>query len=143
MRQTLQRLIPRLPLLLILLWAASAAAASAPPTPDQDAPGWMKALYEAATSGEYKIAAGLVLVGIFYAVNRWTPIKPKTKPGRIALAFVLSLSLTLGLALAAGAPLALATFTTAIGTAAGAAGVWGWIKDYLEHKESKEASSSS
>lgn len=132
MRQTIARLIP---LLLILLWAASAFAGVAPPSPDVDSAAWVRALYEAATGGEWKILAGLVLVGVFYALNRWTPIKPKSKPGRIALAFGMSLAGTLGIALAAGAPIALATFTTAIGTAAGAAGVWGWIKDWLEHRK--------
>ncbi len=129
-----------LPLLLLLLWPLSALAAGAPPTPDADTAAWLRTLYEAATSGEYKIAAGLALMGIVWALMRWTPIKPKSKPGRIALAFGLSLTSTLGVAFAAGAPIKVATFLTAISTAAGAAGVWGWVKDFLDHKKAAASS---
>jgi hypothetical protein len=115
---------------LFVLYPFLAFAAGDVPTPATDTADWLKALYTAATSGEYKIAAGLVLVGIYYAVNRWTPIKPKSKTGRIALAFVLSLLTTLGLALAADAPLSLATIASVIGTAAASAGVWEWVKDW-------------
>lgn len=115
---------------LFVLYPLLAFAAGDVPTPASDTAEWLKALYSAATSGEYKIAAGLALVGIYYAINRWTPLKPKSKGGRIALAFALAFVGTIGLALGADAPLSLATFATAIGTAAGAAGVWEWIKDW-------------
>lgn len=119
---------------LFVLYPILAFAAGDVPTPATDSAEWLKALYTAATSGEYKIAAGFVLVGVYYAINRWTPLKPKSKTGRIALAFALSFLATFGLALAAGAALTLATIATAIGTAAGAAGVWEWVKDWQTAK---------
>lgn len=131
MRKQLSRLIP---FLLILLWAGSALAAAAVPSPSSDTAEWLRVLYAAVTGGEYKLAAGLVLVGIAAGVMKWTPLKPTSKLGKIALAFGLALLGTLGAAFAADAPITFATFATAISTAAGAAGVWGWIKDYLEHK---------
>jgi hypothetical protein len=128
--------------LLLLLCLTSIALASASiPSPDVDTAEWLKVLYAAFTKGEYKIGAGLVLVGIVAGVMKWTPLKPKSKLGKIALAFTVSLMGTLGVAFAADAPIALGTFATAISTAAGAAGVWGWVKDYMASKTPEPAGS--
>lgn len=123
-------------LMTVTAWAASV------PSPDTDTAEWLKALYTAFTSGDYKIGAGLVLVGIVAGFMKWTPLKPKSKLGKIALAFGVSLLGTLGLAFAADAPIALGTFITAISTAATAAGVWGWIKDWMASKKPAAPASS-
>jgi hypothetical protein len=123
--------------LVILLCPVAALAAGEPPPPDINTADWLKALYEAITAGQWKIVAGLVLVGLVAAFMRYTPLKPKSKPGKVALAFALSLAGTIGVALGAGADITLATFATAISTAATAAGVLTWIQDYLEHRDSR------
>ena len=122
-------------LVLIMLVFPAVAWAADVPSPANDTAEWLSALYKAFTGGEYKIGAGLVLVGLVAGVMKWTPLEPTSKTGKIALAFALSLAGTLGIAFAADAPIALGTFVTAISTAATAAGLWGWIKDYLEHRK--------
>lgn len=122
-------------LVLLVLMVPALAWAADVPSPAEDTAGWLQALYAAFTGGEYKIGAGLVLVGLVAGMMKWTPLEPKSKPGKIGLAFALSLAGTLGLAFAADAPIALGTFATAISTAAAAAGVWGWIKDYLASRK--------
>lgn len=124
-------------LLLLLCLTSIVFASASVPSPDVDTADWLKALYAAFTRGEYKLGVGLVLVGIVAAVMKWTPLKPKSKVGKISLAFAISLMTTLGVALASGAAIEFNTFATAISTAAGAAGVWGWIKDWQANRDSK------
>jgi len=124
-----------LSLLLIALLASSAIAnAAGVPTPDEDAPAWALALYTAITSGEWKLAGGLVLLGLTWLVRSWgVRLIPwlGTSLGGIVLAFVLALASTFGLALATGASFTLASVAVAIGTAATAAGVWEWLRSYF------------
>jgi hypothetical protein len=131
MRPT-RTLLLALPLLLIFV--GSALAAPDVPTPDADAAEWLKALYSAATAGEWKILAGLALVGVVWLLRSWG-VKALpwfgTKTGGLALAFLVSIGGTFGLALAAGAKLSLASAASALGTAAAAAGVWEWLKAHM------------
>lgn len=136
--QQLHRLQYRLFLfsLLFLLYPALALAAGEVPNPDTDAPGWLKALYTAATSKEWGIVVGLAMVGLTYPIRRWgAAVVPwfKTKLGGITLAFVLGMLGTLGVAAAAGAKITLVLVAVTVSSTATAAGVWGWVKDYLEH----------
>lgn len=137
--------------LLFLLFLGSVALAGAAdvPTPDVDAAAWLKALYAAATSGEWKIVGGFLLVGIVYLGRAYGPKVFKSTLGGLVLGIVVSLAGTFGLALATGAQITIATVITALGTAATAAGAWEWIKTHipggalLAAKASGGASSSS
>lgn len=123
-----------LPFVILCTVLCGAALAADVPSPDADASGWLKALYAAATGGEWKVLAGLVLLGVMFAARTWgAKVVPwfATKTGGLVLAFVISLAGTMGLALAAGAAVSLATVVSALGTAAAAAGVWEWVKTYL------------
>ena len=130
MTHTLRRLY--LSILILLLVAGSALADVA--SPDTDAAGWARALYDAFTSGRWKIVAGLSMLGVVYAIrfvaSKWIPWF-KTKTGGFLLGFAVALLTTLGAAFAADAPVSLGLLLSALGTAATAAGLWGWIKDKL------------
>lgn len=122
---------PTLILLLLLCKVAEAQTSGAPPTPDSDAAGWAKLLYEAFTSKSWSVLIGLVLVGLVYPIRRFGPDLFKTQLGGVAIAFLLSLCGTLGGALAVHVAFSWALVASSLATAATAAGVWEWIKDRL------------
>jgi hypothetical protein len=131
----------RLLLVLFLLLLFPALALAAPgtsvPSPDVDASGWIKALYDAVTSKSWGVVVGLVMVGATYPIRKYAAkLVPwfDTKLGGITLAFVLGMLMTLGIATAAGAKWTLVLVATAASTTATAAGVWGWVKDWLASK---------
>jgi 4-hydroxybenzoate polyprenyltransferase len=127
-----KRILQSLGVLAVLaLYVGTALAADAPPSPDADAAGWIKALYEAVTSKNWGLVAGVVLIGLVYPLRRFGPSIFKTGFGGIVLAFLTSLAGTFGIALAAGAKPNLAMIVTAVTTAATAAGLWQWIKDHI------------
>lgn len=126
------------PLVLFVLFlmslATTAFAASNPPSPDVDAAGWIKALYDAATSREWSVVVGLVLVGLVYVARRWLlgwVSWFKTPFGGLVLGFLVALASTMGLALGAGAKPSLSLVMTALSSAAAAAGVWEWLKTHV------------
>lgn len=115
----------------------AAHAATAPPDPEADAGGFLRLLYDAATSKQWSIVAGYVLVGLAFVVRKyalgrfaWT----QTRWGGFAIAVGLSLAGTLGLALATGAPVDVSLVLSALSTAMTAAGGWTWIQNALEKK---------
>lgn len=114
-----------------------AHAAAAPPDPETDAGGFLRLLYEAATSKQWSIVAGYVLVGLAFVVRKyalgrfsWT----QTRWGGFGIAVALSLAGTLGLALGTGAPIDVSLVLSALSTAMTAAGGWTWIQNALEKK---------
>lgn len=131
----MRKLILFLPFLIILASGGLAlAAAAAVPSPDVDANAWVRALYTAATAGDWKIVGGLGLLGLVFALRAYgARLIPwlATKSGGLVLGLAVSLAGTLGLALAAGASVNLTTFASALVTAATAAGLWGWLKDRI------------
>lgn len=117
--------------------SGSAVTAPAPattatvPDPATDTEGFLKALLDAATTGKWKVLAGLVLVALVYVTRRWVLGRVawfQTKLGGFVLAGGMSLAGTIGLALAAGGPMTIAVLLNALGTAATAAGVWQWMQ---------------
>lgn len=101
------------------------------PDPETDAAGFFKALLDAATTGKWKVLAGLVLVGLVYATRRWVFGKVswfQTKLGGVVLALGLSLAGTFGLALASGSAVTMAVLLNALSTAVAAAGLWQWLQ---------------
>lgn len=114
-----------------------AHAATVPPDPEADAGGFIRLLYEAATSKQWSIVAGYVLVGLAFVVRKyalgrfaWT----QTRWGGFGIAVALSLAGTLGLALGTGAPIDVSLVLSALSTAMTAAGGWTWIQNALEKK---------
>lgn len=114
-----------------------AHAASAPPDPETDAGAFLRLLYDAATSKQWSIVAGYVLVGLAFVVRKyalgrfhWT----QTRWGGFGIAVALSLAGTLGLALATGAPIDVSLVLSALSTAMTAAGGWTWIQNATEKK---------
>ena len=121
----------------------AAHAATAPPDPETDAGGFLRLLYDAATSKQWSIVAGYVLVGLAFVVRKyalgrfhWT----QTRWGGFGIAVALSLAGTLGLALGTGAPIDLSTVVAALSTAMTAAGGWTWLQNALEKKPATIAS---
>lgn len=120
-----------------------AHAATAPPDPEADAGGFLRLLYDAATSKQWSIVAGYVLVGLAFVVRKyalgrfsWT----QTRWGGFGIAVALSLAGTLGLALATGAPIDVSLVLSALSTAMTAAGGWTWLQNALEKKPATIAS---
>ncbi len=107
------------------------AGATQVPSPDVDAAGWAKALYEAITQKHWGIVVGVALIGIVYPIRRWGPDVLKTPFGGLVLAFVISLAGSLGITLAAGVAFSWSIAVGALTTAATAAGVWEWIKQHI------------
>jgi hypothetical protein len=130
-------------LLLVLLPAlALAAPGNEVPDPNVDASAWLKALYEALTSKSWGVVVGLAMVGLTYPIRKWgSNVVPwfKTKLGGVVLAFTLGMLATLGVAAAAGAKITLVLVAVTASSTATAAGLWGWIKDYLESKSKAPA----
>ena len=132
----MRKILPFLFLFLILTASGIAIAGelAAIPSPDANADAWLKAVYTAATAGDWKIVGGLGLLGLVFVLRaygaRFVPWLA-TKSGGLALGLAVSLAGTLGLALAAGASINLTTFASALVTAATAAGLWGWLTDRI------------
>ena len=123
-----------------------AHAAAAPPDPEADAGGFLRLLYEEATSKQWSIVAGYVLVGLAFVVRKyalgrfsWT----QTRWGGFGIAVALSLAGTLGLALGTGAPIDLSLVLSALSTAMTAAGGWTWIQNATEKKSALASAGSS
>jgi len=113
------------------------AASAAPPDLETDAGGFLRLLYDAATSKQWGIVAGYVLVGLAFVVRKyalgrfaWT----QTRWGGFAIAVGLSLAGTFGLALATGADITGGLVLTALSTAMTAAGGWTWLQHAMEKK---------
>lgn len=117
--------------LMLALCTTVSAQTNPPPTPDSDAAGWAKLLYEAFTSHSWSVVAGLVLIGLVYPLRRFGPDILKTPTGGLVLAFLLSLSATMGGALAVHVPFTWGLLASSVATAATAAGVWEWIKAHI------------
>ncbi len=128
-------------LALLLLAALCATALAGPPDPVQDTGGWVRALYEAATAGQWKVFAGLVMMALVWGirlvatrVSRWfTSFR-----GGLVLSGVTALVTTVGVAFAAGVSLSVPLLASAAGTWAAAAGLWHlakarwpWLSDVL------------
>lgn len=114
-----------------------AADASPAPDPESDTGGFLKAIYDAATSGKWKVLAGLVLVGLVFLTRKWIAPRVKwfsTKLGGATLALLLSLGATFGLALASGAALSIGMALSALSTAVTAAGLWQWLQSMTAAK---------
>ncbi len=114
-----------------------AFAATAPPDPETDAGGFLRLLYDAATSKQWSIVAGYVLVGVAFVVRKyalgrfaWT----QTWWGGFAIGVGLSLAGTFGLALATGVAINVSLVLSALSTAMTAAGGWTWLQKALEKK---------
>src|SRR5678815_943764 len=122
---------PVVTLILLVCLSQLAFAGTDPPPPDQDAAGWLQALYTAVTQKQWGIVAGVALIGLVYPLRLWGPNVVKTKLGGLILAFVVSLAGTLGITLAAGAAVSIQVVIGAITTSATAAGLWEWIKTHL------------
>lgn len=127
------------PILILIVLAGTALAAGDVPTPDADAAGWAKALYEALTSKEWGIASGLALTGIIYLARRFGPRWFKGEVGAMILGLLISLGTTIGVTLAAGAEFNWRLLLTAAASAAEAAALWQWIKDRLGVSSPSEA----
>ena len=72
----------------------AAHAATAPPDPEADAGGFIRLLYEAATSKQWSIVAGYVLVGLAFVVRKYALgrfIWTQTRWGGFGIAVALSL----------------------------------------------------
>ena len=113
---------------------------AAPPSPESDLTGFLRTLYEAATTGKWKVFAGLVLLGLVYVSRRWVFGRVawfKTKMGGVTLALIVSLGSTFGLALASGAALSLTAGLNAVATAVTAAGLWTWLQSASAPKTEK------
>lgn len=125
---------------LTLVLLTGLAYAADVPAPDVDTSAWLKAVYEAATKGEWKMLAGLVLIGIVFVLRAYGSKYIKwfaTSTGGTILNFVGSLGGTIGLALAAGAPVTFGLVLTGISTAATATGLWELIKRYIPSVNTK------
>jgi hypothetical protein len=115
-------------------------ASTVPPaiaTPDADPSGFLRLLVDAATSGKWKVLAGLVLMGLVFITRRWIAPRVKwfqSRSGGVALGVALSLLATFGLALAASVPLTLSLTLSALSTAVTAAGLWTWLQHLLSPK---------
>lgn len=122
-------------LTLITLMALTGLAFAADiPQPDANAGDFIKALFTAATNGEWKIVAGLVMIGFVFVLRTWGSKYVKwfaSSTGGTILNFTASLGATLGVALASGAPIKLGLVATAFSTAATAAGLWELLKKYV------------
>lgn len=124
----------------VLIAFCGVAFAADVPSPDVNATDWLKALYTAATSGEWKMVAGLVMVGITFGLRVYGTRFVKwfaSRNGGVVLNFVMSFLTTLGVAFASGAPIHLSTFLTAISTAVSAAGIWELLKSYFPAVQAK------
>jgi len=106
------------------------AAAAAPPAAAPDAGGLLKDAYRAATTKQWALLAGFILMGLVW-IARIGAIKVipwfSTTSGGVALAFGISACGTLGLALSSGAAVTVDLFVSAATTAATAAGLWQWV----------------
>lgn len=110
------------------------AVPSVVPLPSDDAGGFINALASAATSGKWKVFAGLFLVGLVYLlrlfavrINTWFA----TRVGGLVLNFTVSLGGTVGLVLASDMAVSLTVLLSALGSAAAAAGLWQMIAAWL------------
>jgi hypothetical protein len=122
------------PLVLLVLFCGVALAAVDVPTPDTDAPGWLKALYTALTTKAWTPVVGLVMIGLVYGIRRvvvpaWAWLG--TAFGGLVLSFTLSLLSTLGAAFAVGTGFSWSLVLMALSTAAAAAGIWEWLKAHI------------
>lgn len=122
--------------LLAFACTTAAMAATTAPAPDDPA-GILRALYDAATTKQWTVLAGVAMIGVTYAVRRWVLGRwqwAQTRIGGFVLAFGLSLAATFGVALAAGGELSAALALDALGTAMAAAGGWTWLQQVTERK---------
>jgi len=123
------RTVPVLVFVCVLAWPLFALAAGTPPSPDNDANAWWSALYTAFTSGEYKVAGGLIALGIVFVARKFGPVWIKGKTAGYVLNVVVSIVSTIGAAYAVGAQVTIGTVLAALGTAASATGLWELFKD--------------
>lgn len=108
---------------------SGSAAPSIDPAADPE--GFLRMLLDAATTGKWKVLAGLVLVALVYVTRRWVLGRVdwfQTRTGGIVLAIGLATAGTLGLSLAGGGGFSVAILLNAVSTAVAAAGLWQWLQ---------------
>lgn len=145
MRKTVQLSLIAIACGLIGFGCVSIAMAQgiAPPDPEADTAGFLRALYDAATTKQWTVLAGLAMIGVTYAVRRWVLGSwewAQSRVGGFVIAAVLSLLGTFGLALGSGAELSVGLVLDALGTAMAAAGGWTWLQHATAKKPVQQPS---
>lgn len=133
---------------------AEATAPSLPPIPpsidpDANVTGWARAVFLAATNGDYWILTGLMMLGLAFALRVWViKIVPwfSTTLGGVVHAGSLTIITYVGLALAAEQPIAWRVLLSALTTTIMAAGLWQWLtkafpwlKDIFQNAKARRA----
>ena len=109
---------------------AAQAAPAAVPSIDENPVGFFGAAYRAATSKQWLLLTGCVLMALVWVLRLGLVQKWKwfgTTAGGITLAFAISAGSSIGAAATSGMPINASLLLSALTTAATAAGLWQWV----------------